>query len=201
LVIDKSDWGEGPWQNEPDRAQWVHAGLACLAVRHPGHGFWCGYVGVPQGHPAYGVNPIEQDLAIPFHGGLNYGALCDGLICHVPEPGMPADVWWLGGDFGHLFDVAPASEARLQELIRAVDEVDPDRAARIRGGERRFQMREVYRELPYVREVVNKAAEALAAMGEDRCITCGCSLAHVAGPGVTAVVCPVCDADSSVLEE
>jgi hypothetical protein len=198
LAVDKSDWGDGPWQTEPDREQWSHAGLACLAVRNPRHGYWCGYVGVPQGHPAYGIDPRDHELDVPFHcGGLNYGAPCGGLICHVPELGMPADVWWLGGDFGRLFDLAPAIEARLRRMM---EEADPDRAALLRGPEVPDAFREIYRELPYVRGVVNKAADVLAAMGEDRCTTCGCSLAHVAGPGVTAVVCPVCDADSSVFD-
>lgn len=30
--VDKSSWGDGPWQQEPDRAEWTHRGLPCLAV-------------------------------------------------------------------------------------------------------------------------------------------------------------------------
>ena len=42
-TIDKSQWGEGPWQDEPDKIQWQdeETGLPCLIVR--GHmGFLCG---------------------------------------------------------------------------------------------------------------------------------------------------------------
>lgn len=51
--IDKSTWGEGPWQHEPDRAEWEHAGLPCLALRNRS-GAWCGYAAVPPGHPLHG---------------------------------------------------------------------------------------------------------------------------------------------------
>jgi hypothetical protein len=33
---DKSYWGEGPWQHEPDKMQWTDddTGLPCLIVRN-----------------------------------------------------------------------------------------------------------------------------------------------------------------------
>jgi hypothetical protein len=39
LTIDKSEWGPGAWQGEPDTGQWTDeaAGLPCLAKRQP-HG-------------------------------------------------------------------------------------------------------------------------------------------------------------------
>jgi hypothetical protein len=51
-ILDKSEWGAGDWQHEPDKVQWPDeaTGLACLAVRGP-HGGWCGYVGVAPSHP------------------------------------------------------------------------------------------------------------------------------------------------------
>ena len=56
-VVDKSQWGDGPWQSEPDKIQWQDAatGLPCLIVRGP-VGALCGYVGVPKTHPAYGLH-------------------------------------------------------------------------------------------------------------------------------------------------
>lgn len=56
-IIDKSTWGDGPWQREPDKAQWQDevTGLPCLAVRGP-FGSWCGYVGVVPTHPAHGLD-------------------------------------------------------------------------------------------------------------------------------------------------
>lgn len=54
-TVDKSKWGDGPWQDEPDKKQWrdPETGLPCLIVRGPG-GALCGYVGVPANSPAFG---------------------------------------------------------------------------------------------------------------------------------------------------
>lgn len=52
--IDKSTWGAGPWQTEPDRIEWEHVGLTCLMLRTDHMGNWCGYVAVPPGHPWHG---------------------------------------------------------------------------------------------------------------------------------------------------
>lgn len=52
--IDKSGWGDGPWQDEPDKKAWVdETGLHCLVVRGPFGGL-CGYVGVPPSHSLHG---------------------------------------------------------------------------------------------------------------------------------------------------
>lgn len=67
--LPKSEWGEGPWQHEPDKMEWrdKETGLPCLIVRGP-VGALCGYVGVPQTHPAYGLSydgiPDDQFRAI-----------------------------------------------------------------------------------------------------------------------------------------
>jgi hypothetical protein len=54
--IDKSSWGDGEWQNEPDKVQWADpvTGMTCLVRRTPHHGALCGYVGVPRSHPLHG---------------------------------------------------------------------------------------------------------------------------------------------------
>src|SRR5437870_1777392 len=72
---DKSAWGDGPWLIEPDRCQWRHrSGLTCLALRNMLFGFWCGYVAVPNGHPAYERHYDALDLSV--HGGLTFSDHC-----------------------------------------------------------------------------------------------------------------------------
>lgn len=113
-AILKSEWGDGPWQTEPDREEWRHeSGLPLLVVRGP-HGAWCGYVGVPPGHPWHGREPF--DLGVEVHGGLNYAGVCSLNVCHHPQPGEPADVWWLGFDCSHAFDMMPEMEALLRKI-------------------------------------------------------------------------------------
>ncbi len=72
---DKSGWGNGPWQNEPDKIQWMDeaTGYPCLMVRP--HGSWCGYVGVPPTHPAFGKS--YDDVNVSVHGGLTFASKCN----------------------------------------------------------------------------------------------------------------------------
>jgi hypothetical protein len=104
--IDKSNWPKGPWNNEPDRIDWVYKGFSCMMIRNT-LGNWCGYVAVPSDHPSYKKD--YDDVYVDVHGGLTYSDKCqeNGVICHVPEPGMPDDVWWLGFDCGHSGDYLP----------------------------------------------------------------------------------------------
>lgn len=97
-TLDKSKWGPGPWHTEPDKVQWKDGktGLPCLIVRNHG-GAWCGYVGVSEGHPLYGIEygqcPLGDKCAeykpdehswcdhrpesrFEIHGGLTFSDFC-----------------------------------------------------------------------------------------------------------------------------
>jgi hypothetical protein len=166
--IDKSDWGDGPWQSEPDKVQWTDeaTGLPCLAVRNSRSGAWCGYVGVVEGHPAFGLSydaannviPLledEDDRSFEVHGGLTFADFCqedaqERGICHVPQPGQPERVWWLGFDCAHAEDMAPGSMAqvrRYREMLEA-------------------NARRQYRPLVYVQAECVRLAQQLAAVAE-----------------------------------
>lgn len=131
---DKADWGEGPWQEEYDKLQWVDeaTGLDCLAVRQIDCGHLCGYVGVPEGHPVYGLDtmtarePLVPDGAgglvpLDVHGGITAVTACRagpecGAVCHVPRPGRPDDIVWVGFDCAHAWDIRPAEDALFRRL-------------------------------------------------------------------------------------
>jgi hypothetical protein len=147
--VDKSTWGAGEWQNEPDRVDFVHAGFACLALRRDHMGQWCGYVGVPREHPAYGKG--YHDVDVEVHGGLTYAHECDGIICHVPAPGMPDDVWWLGFDCAHAGDLVPGMDADLRSIGIA---------------DREWMRWLEYRALPYVRREIESLAAQLRAIAD-----------------------------------
>ncbi len=111
--IDRTDWPPGPWGDEPDREEWRDetTGYPCLALRAR-WGSWCGYVGVPPGHPLHGVP--AGDVELLAHGGVNFSDRCmeddrpqHERVCHVPAPGESDDVWWFGFDCNHLSDFAP----------------------------------------------------------------------------------------------
>lgn len=143
----------GPWDNEPDKAQWVDdaTGLDCLIVRNR-LGALCGYVGLPPGHPLHGTDyeRAYDHAEIDVHGGLTFADRCqDGAedgpgVCHVPELGRPHDVWWLGFDCAHACDLVPG----MLEL--------PGLPERLQAP----GYRDVYRTFDYVRsEVANLAAQ------------------------------------------
>lgn len=144
VAIDKSTWGPGPWQEEPDRIEWVHLGLPCLMTRTP-MGNWCGYVAVPPGHPAYKKNYDDLDLVV--HGGLTYSDHCQGHICHVPKLGEPDDVWWFGFDCAHAWDLVPSVKPLLEKLGHPHPGFMDDWAT--------------YRAVPYVKKEVERLAHQL----------------------------------------
>lgn len=105
----RATWPSGPWDDEPNRVQWkTRTGLDALMVRNH-MGAWCGYVGVPPGHPLHGVqyNDAYDVLDTDVHGGLTYSDACAEHICHIPAPGEPDALWWLGFDCAHSGDLLP----------------------------------------------------------------------------------------------
>jgi hypothetical protein len=168
-TVDKSTWGDGPWQDEPDKVQWKDeaTGFPCLANRGPG-GHWCGYVGVSPGHPAYEKNysdvydlfwSWEDDGYLEVHGGLTYANHCaegpeETSICHISEPGEPDHVWWLGFDCAHSGDVSPAFEALNRERFEGDSIWLPIRSP----------WGESYRTLDYVRREATRLASQLATL-------------------------------------
>lgn len=106
MYVDRSGWPAGEWDDEPDRIEWrSEGGLPCLMLRNR-MGAWCGYVAVQPGHPWHGSGALGL-ADVDVHGGVTYGDKCGGRICHVPQPGESADVWWVGFDCLHYMDTAP----------------------------------------------------------------------------------------------
>jgi hypothetical protein len=157
-AIDRLAWGRGPWSDEPDKAQWQDeaTGFVCLAVRVPESGHWCGYVGIPEGHPLFGVDydTAHERYEIYVHGGLTFADKCQNDkrrgefgVCHIPEPGQPDHVWWLGFDCAHCGDTSPGLS----------------RFGTMRG--------DTYRTLDYVREECRQLAETFHRIGQGDAVT------------------------------
>lgn len=165
LKLDKSKWGDGPWQTEPDRIEWEQHGMPCLMLRNR-MGAWCGYVAVNPGHRFYGVGyssctkkpqckKSKRDHycdhtpgnLLNVHGGITYGNTCKDHICHVPKPGQPDNVFWLGFDCAHGGDVIPSMNELIPKGITCMTMRDPF------GG--------TYKDVPYVKREVNRLAKQL----------------------------------------
>jgi len=97
-----------PWEDEPDRAEWVHEnGLKCRIVRNQITGTLCGYVGVPKENMHFGAGYDEIGTSdLDIHGGLTYSDDGD-------------DGWfYFGFDTAHADDFAPKIVEHLIEAGR-----------------------------------------------------------------------------------
>lgn len=144
-TVDRSKWEyKDVDASEPDKAQWAAHGLDCLIVRGPS-GALCGYVGVPESHPCFGVGYENVDVEV--HGGLTFADRCQPTddpakhICHMEEFSVNKTVWWLGFDCAHAWDICPAYQ-RAEFLFSF--------------------MEETYKSFPYVQQQVEKLAAQLA---------------------------------------
>lgn len=161
-TVDKSEWGDGPWQAEPDKVHWIDKAtdMDCLMVRGP-LGIWCGYVGVTKGHPAFDQD--YDDVGVSVHGGLTYADFCQPGedetvgVCHVPQAGRPEHVYWLGFDTGHAYDLIPSMRAKNRK--RFLETGDPlwDDSSPIHRAE-------AYRDRAYVEHEVTDLARQLKDM-------------------------------------
>lgn len=158
--IDKSTWGVGPWLQEQDRLEWEHAGLPCLMVRQSRLGHWCGYVAVPPSHPCHGKSS-DEGPDVDVHGGLTYASACNDPVCHVPKPGDPDNVWWLGFDCAHAGDFSPASGNRFVGRGYPWPDTPYDHATATASEDWHI---EKYRDVAYVQRETNQLAEQLVAI-------------------------------------
>jgi len=148
---DKTAWGPGPWQTEPDKVQFEDpdTGLPCLIVRTD-MGILCGYVGVPESHPLFGKNYAEID-DVSVHGGLTFSGHSrpddseDSGICHLPDIGESDKVWWLGFDCAHAGDLLPHMHVLAKNLFRS------------------FHRNDQYRDMAFVKSQIEILAAQLKA--------------------------------------
>lgn len=152
--IDKGEWGEGEWVNEPDKIQWADeaTGLPCLIVRNLNvTGALCGYVGVDKDHPYFESNYSNVD--VEAHGGLTYSNKCqpnpDG-VCHKVEKGEDDNIWWFGFDCAHALDLAPAMEFRSREFNAQWKKTHPN-----------WDNPSTYKNIEYVKQEVTSLAKQL----------------------------------------
>lgn len=116
LEYGKTLWAKGEWDNEPDQLEWTHEGMPCRIVRIFS-GNLCGYVAIPSDHPLHGkdYSYIEGNTDIRVHGGITYSN--DGIynVYYKQPDDEPKNVWWLGFDCSHGFDISPMFEKMFVE--------------------------------------------------------------------------------------
>lgn len=101
---EKDNFPPGPWQAEPDTTFWVDQNdMACAIVRVKS-GILCGYVGLADSHPLFGVNDDEVLLDLRVHGGISYAK--QGLKS-IQVPSGYENAWYIGFDCGQIGDLEP----------------------------------------------------------------------------------------------
>lgn len=180
--MDKSAWGPGPWQDEPDRIEWRDeaTGLPCLIVRNPG-GALCGYAAVAPGHPLHGKSYGDEvpelcalhteRLGKPLGEQPGLGLMIAMLSGSAETPTMTSAIDVHGGVTytdrcqagGKICHVAQPGEPEDVWWIgfdcAHAGDVTPSHRSR---GYPRFDSYESYRTVDYVRAEVTSLASQLA---------------------------------------
>lgn len=146
-AIDRGAWARGPWDEEPDVAQWTDeaTGLPCAMRRNSG-GTWAAYVGVPRRHPLY-EKPYDHPLVreVRVHGWLNYCGPNSGLK-KIQDP--DEEYWLFGFDCAHSGDLFPRDAEWEMRVLKYTPQTH-------------------YRSMDYVKEEVRRLAAHLYALGDE----------------------------------
>lgn len=138
--MDKSAWGDGPWQIEPDDLAYTDeaTGLPCRIIRVDFSGTLCGYVGVGKTHPWHGKRLGHKAVDVEVHWGLTFADRFDDSA-----------LWFFGFDTSHAFDCMPAMDAYLKR-----SGIRPSLPGSVPS-------RDMYRDIGYVKAQVRGLARQL----------------------------------------
>jgi hypothetical protein len=164
---DRSTWGKGLWDGEPDREQWSDSmtGYPCLAIRCD-LGMWAGYVGVYPEHPAFGQE-IDDLPGVNFwcytdeHHFIEPWPVDPNAVVNVDDPKesilqvvrMPDYLWFFGFDFAHAGDIIPSVVVAMANVQRSLNRTALDKA-----------FKSTYKDLAYVKKTCETVAIELARM-------------------------------------
>lgn len=142
-TCDKSQWGPGEWQHEPDRINFrTEEGFDAAVLRARHSGSLCGYVGVPYGHPWWGMKymdslpstpallatPVDTDkislISLLCMAGeaserirIDCAVQVHGGLTYSARgwraAGEDARCWYFGFDCAHYQDASPAYDHRF----------------------------------------------------------------------------------------
>lgn len=149
-LYDKTGWGKGPWQDEPDYVAFIEKETTypCVAKRNM-LGVFVGYVGLDEHHPLYlaEVGCAEFDFIDVHQHAPTFAALLPEECVNFAPPKM---FWWVGFDCMHETDMCPWRDTKQLE--------NPQRKPTVR----RSRGSGIYRDLPYVTEQLELLASQLS---------------------------------------
>lgn len=154
-LIDKSEWGEGPWQDEPDELNYEERGFRCLLIRSV-FGAWVAYVEIPKDHPWY-MNEDTPIYSIDVHGGVSYY----GNNYHDTP-------WLIGFDCNHFTDYMPGRETEMRrdpELYRMHKKIESFRRKAFSNPE---ALQRTYKDIEFVKEQISHMIDQLLEVYEKK---------------------------------
>jgi hypothetical protein len=128
-----------PWLDEPDEYDFTDeaTGLPIALRRNQHLKHWCGYIGVPEDHPWYGMGYDEIDVSA--HGGVTYA--------DKAYWGDTRGSHWFGFDCAHSGDLVPGLKLYGSAVAATA-----------------YNKYNVYRDLEYVKAAAIRAAADIAAV-------------------------------------
>lgn len=141
---DRSRWGRGAWDNEPDAARWLDEKSLFQCVISRCHSYWCGYVIIPSSHFLYNINLYDIDTThFKVHGGVSYSGKGNFSTWKrfLSEASRAPNDWVIGFDCGHCDDMTP-EDGYSQWKIKNYEDY-------------------LYRDIEYVKKEVTKLASYL----------------------------------------
>lgn len=111
--LDKTLWGDGPWQSEPDEFSGLYKKHIYYGLRN-NQGCWCGYVLISDNNPllkdCFNDEGSYMDIAIDVHQGVTY---CNRK--RRKDLDQKKHIW-VGFDCCHYDDHWPSTVARNKYL-------------------------------------------------------------------------------------
>lgn len=80
--------------------QYVKDDIECVTILNVPMGIRCGYIGVGDNSPLYGMR--EEDLPLRAHGGITYASHFPPRTFESIQKGR--NLYWIGFDTGHFGD-------------------------------------------------------------------------------------------------
>lgn len=80
--------------------QYVKDDIECVTILNVPMGIRCGYIGVGDDSPLYGMR--EEDLPLCAHGGITYASHFSPRTFNSIQKGR--NLYWIGFDTGHFGD-------------------------------------------------------------------------------------------------
>lgn len=143
-----------PWELEPDHVSLMNSDGYHMLINRNWSKALCGYVGVPETHPYYGITDIfdKRLSSLQVHGGVTYSR--PGSEHNLESDNE--DLWYIGFDCAHFMDYVPG-------LVEVLNQIRGEDGIQEMFDSAFFDNISQYRDMEYVTNEVQGLYEQLQA--------------------------------------